>query len=372
MDKMIKVLNIIGKRPTGGIGAFVYNYQTHFSNKNISVDYLLFDDVANGEFDEKVRNLGSNVYILPGLRNWRLFSLWKMIDKFMRNVGSHYDIIHLHSVNIAFMCFTSAKKYGVKNLISHSHATVYSEKKLNALRNWILCLNLLKQATVYCACSNAAAKFLYGNNLLYKVHIFNNAIECEKFKYDEALRISSRKLLGIDDNLVVGHVGRFCKQKNQLFLVEVFHKCLEKNPNCVLLLIGDGPQRQEIINKVEQLGIGNKVLFLGQRRDIPRLLQCMDVFVLPSLYEGLPVIGIEAQASGLPMVVSSTVTSELSICNVQFLNLNDGKKVWASNILKQGERGNDRSNCWKEVSLSGYDIYKEAQRLENFYLSLMK
>lgn len=367
---MIKVLNIIGKRPTGGIGSFVYNYQSHFTNKNIRMDYLLFDDVGTGDFDDKVRALGSIVYVLPALKNLRLILLWKKIDDFMRNIGSTYDIIHLHSVNIAFMCFPAAKKYGVKNLISHSHATVYSEKRLNALRNRLLCINLLKQATSYCACSKAAARFLYGDRLLDKVHIFNNAIECKKFRYDEEVRFNFRKVLGLNDKLVMGHVGRFCEQKNQLFLVDVFKSCIEENPNCILLLVGDGPQRQKLSEKIDSLGLSDKVLLLGQRNDVPRLLQCMDVFVLPSIFEGLPVIGIEAQAAGLPMVVSDAVTEELSICNVQFLNLKASKDVWASTILRQGNLKIDRSKCWKEVYMNGYDICKEAQRLEEFYLSL--
>lgn len=368
---MIKILNIIGKRPTGGIGSFVYNYQSHFTNNNLCVDYLLFDDKDNGPFDEKVRALGSNVYVLPALKNWRLFSLWKKIDVFMRDIGSTYDIIHLHSVNIAFMCFPSAKKYGVKHLLTHSHATVYSDKQLNALRNKLLCINLCKQATSYCACSKAAARFLYGDKLLEKVHVFNNAIECDKFQFNENVRKKIRTVLGVDDKLVIGHVGRFCEQKNQLFLVDVFKQCIGKNPNSILMMIGDGPQRQKVEEKVEQLGIRSHVLFLGQRNDVPRLLQCMDVFVLPSLFEGLPVIGIEAQASGLPMVAADTITNEVSICNVQFLSLEKSKDIWASTVLEQGSLTIDRSKCWKEVAINGYDIYSEAQRLQEFYISLV-
>ena len=369
---MVRVLNIIGKRPIGGIGAFVYNYQSHFKSNEVIVDYLLFDDLESGPFDEKVKKLGSTVYVLPALKNTRLFFLWYKIDKFMKDVGSKYDLIHLHSVNIAFMCFTSAKKYGVKNLISHSHATVYSDKSLNALRNKILCGNLMQQANIFMACSKAAGEFLYGKQNMDKVIVFNNAIECEKFKYNEKVRHEYRKQLKLNDSFVIGNVGRFCEQKNQLFLIDIFNELVKENQNSILLLVGEGPMLEEVEKKVEKLDLIDKVKFLGTRNDVEKVLQACDVFVLPSLFEGLPVIGIEAQASGLPMVVSDAVTKELNLVDVKFVSLEESPKDWARIILLEKDTNLNRQDAYTKVALMGYEINNEAQRLEEFYIKKAK
>lgn len=366
---MIRVLNIIGKRPTGGIGAFVYNYQQHMNRKDIKIDYLLFDDEDNGAFDEKVKQLGSTVYVLPALKNIRFFLLWFKIDEFMKAIGKNYDIIHLHSVNIAFMCFPIAKKYGVSNLISHSHATVYSDKPINAFRNKILCLNLMKQANVYMACSKAAGEFLYGKENIENVIILNNAIECDRFKFRDTIRNEYRKKLDLENKFVIGNVGRFCEQKNQLFLIDIFLACLEKNANSELLLIGDGPMKCEVEDKVKKFGIENKVKFLGVRDDVDKILQSMDVFVLPSLFEGLPVIGVEAQASGLPLIISDTITRELNLGNVTYVSLDESPKYWAKKILECNLKI-DRMVQYQNVSNLGYDIKKEANKLYEIYTNL--
>lgn len=367
---MVKVLNIIGKRPTGGIGAFTYNYQSHFNCEDLKVDYLLFDDEPNGPFDEKVKSIGSKVYVLPALKNTRLVSIWIKIDNFMKEIGKQYDIIHLHSVNIAFMCFPSAKKYGVKNLISHSHATVYSDKLLNAIRNNILCKNLMKQANVYMACSVAAGEFLYGKKNMNKVTVLNNAIECDKFRFYEEIRNEYRKKLGLEDRFVIGNVGRFCEQKNQLFLIDIFSECQKKIRNAELVLVGDGPMKSEVESKVNQLGLMDKVHFLGTRNDVEKVLQALDVFVLPSLFEGLPVIGIEAQASGLPMVVSDTVTSELNLGNVSFVSLTEKSEIWAD-VIARCKINTERSVAFKKVANLGYEINNEAKRLKEYYFRLV-
>lgn len=299
-NEKVRVLNIIGKRPTGGIGAVVYNYQSHFTTGNVVYDYLLFAEEPYGDFDDKVEKLGSKVYVLPELRNSRLIYLYKKINEFFKIHGSEYDVVHLHSTNIGFLCYPIAKKYGIKNLIAHSHATMYSDKKLNAIRNSILCLPLKKMANIYFACSRAAGEFLYGKRMMEsgKVYVLNNAIDYDKFKFNDCIRNKIRRELGLDNKFVVGHVGRFCEQKNHIFLIDIFCQVIKHNRDSVLVLVGEGPLKEEIKKLVKERNIETNVLFLGQRSDVNELLQAMDVFVLPSLYEGLPVIGVEAQASG--------------------------------------------------------------------------
>lgn len=367
---MIKVLNIIGKRPVGGIGAFVYNYQSHFIEGVIECDYLLFDDSPSGPFDERVKALGSNVYVLPALKNSRIFIIWKRIFEFFKMIGYRYDIIHLHSVNIAFMCFPIAKRFGIKALVAHSHATVYSDKPLNAVRNKILCKNLLKQATNYCACSIAAGRFLYGDDNIHNVTVFNNAVDCQKFQFNDLIRQDVRKELGLSKKFVIGNVGRFCEQKNQLFLLDVFYECRRIQDNAFLLLVGDGPQIEQAKDKAKKLGLDNDVLFLGYRNDVEKLLQAMDIFVLPSLFEGLPVIGIEAQVSGLQMVVSDTITTELDLIGVEFVSLDADICEWAKCVLSYKSRY-ERKKCWEVVTDLGYDINHESKRLVEYYLKLV-
>jgi glycosyltransferase involved in cell wall biosynthesis len=368
MKEKVKVLNIIGKRPKGGIGAVVYNYQIHMDSDMIQMDYLIFNDEPNGEFDEKVRKHGSTVYVLPELRNNRLFSIRKKIDEFFSKHANDYKIIHLHSANIGFICLSLAKKYGINNRIVHSHATMYSDKKINAIRNRILCMSLNKGATEFMACSKAAGEFLFGK---YKEDylILNNAIDCEKYIFNPEVRNKVRHSLSLNNKIVVGNVGRFANQKNHNFLIEIFYEVKKLQNDSVLLLIGDGELRMEIEAKTKDMGLSESVVFLGQRDDVPQLLQAMDVFVLPSLYEGLPVIGIEAQVSNLPCIFSDNITREVGIVDSTFISLSEHAKVWAEVIIKNTNNHN-RRNVLSTIKNSGYDIYTEAKRLQEYYINL--
>lgn len=370
-NRKVRILNIIGKRPTGGVGAVVYNYQSHFTNKNLYIDYMIFSDNDEEDFDRKVKELGSNVYIMPELRYLRIFDLYKKINNFFRENAYKYDAIHLHSPNIGFLCYPIAKRYGIKNLISHSHATMYSDKKINAIRNLILCLPLKKWANIYFSCSVAAANFLYGEKFVKngKVKILNNAIDCNRFKFNKDIRKELRSEMNINDKFVIGNIGRFSKQKNHSFIIDIFMKIREKNDNSLLLLVGDGELLEEMKLKVKEYNLEKDVLFLGTRDDVQNLLQVMDVFLLPSLYEGLPVVGVEAQAAGLPCVMSDTITKEVDINNVKYISLDKSAEVWAEETLKIYENFK-REDQIKKIRLSGFDIELEAKKLESFYIGL--
>lgn len=369
--KEVRVLNIIGKRPTGGIGAVVYNYQSHFTDKNLKIDYMIFAEEKDGEFDKKVRALGSEVVVMPELRYSRILLLYKKINSFFKNNAYKYDIIHLHSANIGFLCYPLAQKHGIKNLIAHSHATKYSDKKINAIRNAILCLPLKALANVYFACSNSAAEFLYGKKFVEsgQVTILNNAIDFDKFRYDENVRKEIRKSLKLDDKIVIGNVGRFNEQKNHEFIVDIFKKVKLKEPKAVLLLVGDGPLKNSIEEKVKILDLEDSVKFLGQRSDVNKLLQGMDIFLLPSLYEGLPVIGVEAQAAGLPCFMSDSITKEVNINNVQYLSLDRDSSFWAEYILDYFNKYNREANL-DMIKESNFDIKRESIKLQEIYIDI--
>lgn len=368
---MVRILEVIGKRPQGGIGAFITNYQMHFDGNDVKLDYLIFNDEPTGAFDDKVRAMGSDIYVLPELKNSRLIGIWKKINSFFDENGKKYDAVHLHSVNIAFMVFPAAKRNGIEYLIAHSHATVYSDKKLNSLRNYFLCKGLKKQATNYLACSVAAGDFLYGRKNRNEFIVFNNAIDCNEYAFQKEIREEYRKSLNIEDCFVVGHVGRFNEQKNHKYLVKIFEKLVRRKENAKLILIGDGPLRKDIEREIEDKGLEDKVLFLGQRSDVNKLMMAMDLFILPSLYEGLPVVGVEAQASGLPCIMSDTITEEVALTDTYFESIKANPEVWVDKIENIKINDNTkRENVHMIIAAKGYDINQEANKLYAFYKGL--
>ncbi|MBE5898687.1 MAG: glycosyltransferase family 1 protein [Lachnospiraceae bacterium] len=368
---MTKVLEIIGKRPQGGIGSFITNYQSNFPGKEVILDYLIFSDEPSGLFDKKVKKMGSRVYVLPELKNTRLFRIWKSIYDFFEKYGEEYDAVHLHSANIGFMVFPVAKKCGINNLIVHSHSTMYSDNKINAFRNYFLCLGIQKHASHYLACSIASADFLFGKKNRNRVLIFNNAIECDRFAFKNEIRTKYREQMGVEGKFVIGHVGMFYPVKNQSMVVDIFKSVCEKISNAVLILVGEGPLKKEVEDKVAEYGLNHKVLFLGQRYDVNNTMMAMDVFVLPSVFEGIPVVGIEAQASGLPCFISDAISNEISLQDVEFLSINDTPKEWAEIIIKKGRNDNiKREMAYRDISRKGYDIKTEATKLYEFYMSL--
>lgn len=365
---MVRILEVIGKRPQGGIGAFITNYQSHFKGDNVKLDYLIFNDAPTGEFDDRVKTMGSNVFVLPELKNKRLFSIWKAIDDFFDSNGKNYDAVHLHSVNIAFMVFPAAKRNGIEYRLAHSHSTVYSDKRINAVRNYILCLGLRKNATHYLACSVAAGDFLFGKANRNRVKVFNNAIDCEKYAFIPSVRDECRRYLNVEDSIVIGHVGRFTKEKNHTYLIDIINFLVKRNEKIRLVLVGDGPLKSDIEKKVRELEIEDKVIFLGRRDDVNRIMMAMDIFVLPSLFEGMPVVGIEAQASGLPCIVSDTITREINLKDVNFESINIEPSVWADDIERMlKNKSGERLEAYKYVESKGFDISVEANKLYELY-----
>ena len=223
-------------------------------------------------------------------------------------------------------------------------------------------------------CSELAGRWLFGNKEYDKgnIYLLNNAIDLDKFKYNESLRKEKRKELGInDDTLVIGHVGRFVEQKNHRFLIDIFNEIHKKNNNSVLLLAGQGPLMDEIKNKVISLKLEKNVKFLGQRNDIDKLYQAFDVFLLPSLYEGLPVVGVEAQATGLLCELSNDMTKEIKVLDTtRFVSLNTSAEEWATIILDDYSKFK-RHDTTSEITKNNFNIKNETSKLENEYSELL-
>ena len=309
--KPIIVAQIMGKWVGGGVESVIMNYYRHLDHSKIQFDFICDEDSTRIPYDE-IKKLGGRVFLVPKYQN--LPKYLKALEKLFKE--NQYRIIHSNINTLSVFPLYAAKKAGVPIRISHSHSTSNpKEWKRNLIKN-ILRPFSKRYATDYFACSELAGRYLFGNKAFDQgeVKIIHNAIDVDKFKFDEVARKKLRKELRIKDStVVIGHVGRFVQQKNHIFLVDVFKEYHKKNPDLKLLLVGSGPLEDEIKKKVERLNLKDSVLFLGQRDDINKLYSVMDVFCLPSLYEGLPVVGVEAQAAGLPCVFSDKITNDTVI-----------------------------------------------------------
>lgn len=294
------------------------------------------------------------------------FSYVAALHKFFKN--HHYKIIHGHMTNTASIYLPIAKKYGVTTRIAHSHNTHGKSGMLGKITDFLQ-KPIYKYATDWFACSEKAAYWFYPKEAVEggKVAVVPNAVDAEKFRFRPEVRSRMRKELGVEDSLVVGCVARFRPEKNHLFLLTVLDCLLQKHPNAVLMFAGEGPCENEVKQRAEELGIRDKVIFLGMRTDIPDVLQAMDVFTLASLWEGLPVTGIEAQASGLHCVVSDGVTEEMDALEmVDFISLDAPVEEWVDRLIKAASY--KREDTFEKMKSSGYDIHTTAPWLENFYL----
>lgn len=367
--KVLYVLDSLKQR--SGVTAVAMNYFRNIDKDKVHIDFLVLEDSEESIIQE-IRNLGSEVYFMPKLGLFNVSRISKFYNDFFKK-HNDYKIIHSHFNQIDFMVFHYAKKYGAKHCISHSHNTKYSDNKLKSIRNWMMCLPLRHIADTWAACGIEAGQFLYGKDFLEsKRHlIINNAINIDKFTYNLEIRNEKRSELGLDDKFIIGNVGRLRLQKNQSYLLRLFSELL-KDKNHVekyhLLLIGDGELKQSLKKLSDELNISEFVTFLGTRSDVNELLQAMDIFVLPSLYEGLPVIGIEAQASGLSCLFSNNVTDEVSLCNSKFLPLSDDFSPWIDEITKS--KRTERYDTRNIIIEKGFSIKDEANKLTDFYCDI--
>lgn len=364
---VIRVAHIIGKWVGGGVESVVMNYYNYIDREKIQFDFICDEDSTNIPYDE-IEKLGGKVILIPPYQ--RIVKYHKTLKNVLKD--GNYKIVHSHINTLSVFSLFAAKCAGVPVRIAHSHSTTNKkEKKKNILKQILRPFSKLF-ATDYMCCSEYAGRWLFGDKEYDKgnVYLLNNAIDLDKFKYDEKVRIKKREELNIeDDTLVIGHVGRFVEQKNHRFLIDIFNEVHKQNSKSVLLLAGQGPLMNEMMKKVERLGLGDSVKFLGQRHDIEQLYQAFDVFCLPSLYEGLGMVLIEAQCSGLYCVASNEVPNIVNIADiVKFCDLRNIKE-WKENILI---RQDTRKDLFKKLTECGYNIKKENKKLVLKYIEMEK
>lgn len=366
----IRVAQIMGKWLGGGVESVVMNYYRHIDRNKVQFDFICDED-SKYIPREEIESLGGKIILIPPYQ--KPFKYHKELKRVLKN--GNYKIVHSHISTMSFFSLWAAKSAKVPIRIAHAHSTTNKQEKKKNLMKQMLRPFSKVFATDYFCCSELAGRWLFGNKTYNqgKVYLLNNAIDVDKFKYDEKIRKAKRKELKIKDkDLVIGHIGRFVQQKNHSFLIDIFNEVHKQNKNTILLLAGEGPLKEEIENKVKELNLGENVKFLGQRNDANELYQAMDAFVLPSLYEGLPVVGVEAQAAGLPCFFSTDMTKEIKILKgTKFVELVKEPKLWGVTIL-EGLQKSIRKDTTKELAVNHFNIRDESIRLLKKYKALLE
>ncbi len=374
MSDRIKVLHIKGRLSSDGATAVELNLASRLRDR-IRFDWILeSEEGSQNDWAYKFEALGSRIFYFSFQQSGALSRQINKIKIYYRFFKTeNYDIIHIDTdnpgrVNVLF----SAKLAGVPCRIVHSHN---SRCEGGRLSNNILVQKILRKlmgrwSTDKIACSDVAATWMFPVDDCPNVTILKNGIDTKRFQFNPLKREKIRKELRVQNCFLIGHVGRFSKQKNHSFLIDIFYEIVKKDKTARLLLIGQGELKEEIHLKVQELGMEKQVIFLGVTDHVEDYLSAMDVFVLPSLFEGLPLVMIEAQTSGVPCILSENISKETKITDeMKFLSLQDKSSSWVSEILRVKERAHDRDrkNAWKKIVDAGYDIVDSSEELYKIY-----
>ena len=367
MSKPLRVLQIMGIVESGGVEAVIMNYYRNIDKNKVQFDFVMHKG-GNPHYIAEVQSMGARAYeITPYSKN--IFAFTYEIYKIIKN--GHYDIVHSNMNSLSGFPLFAAWLAGARVRILHNHTTDTKAEGLRTVLKRTLRPFAKLFANKYWACSKLAAEWMYGKHAVDagKVAIINNAIDLDKFAFSQEKRDALRKELGLEGKFVIGHVGRFMKQKNHEFLIDVFAEVVKQKENSLLLLIGEGPLMESIRGKVSDLHLETKVVLLGVRNDVTDLYNVMDVFALPSFYEGLPVVGVEVQANGLPFLCSDQVTREILISDsIKLLPLSIGAENWAIEVLSTKRIA--FAETLNSMQKSGFDISNEARKLEERYKNL--
>lgn len=366
-DAPIRILQMISTLEMGGSQSMILNLYRAINRQKVQFDFIIDHDDRDPELRKEIETLGGKIFLLPTFKGKNIKAVRSAWENFFCD-HEEYKVLHTHSRSYASVYIPIAKRHGLIT-IAHSHSTS-NGKKLSAIVKNIMQLPLRHQADYMFACSIEAGKWLFGKSVLKKnnFRVIPNAIDASKFAFNQMTRQQVRNELGLKDCVVIGHVGRLMAPKNHMFLLKVFETFVRDNPDAMLLLVGDGDLRGQIEKEVDNIKLRENVMILGSRADAKRLYQAMDVFVFPSLWEGLGIAVIEAQASGLPCIVSNNVPKRVDVGAglVNFLSLGSPVQKWADSIKKV-----ERKNTSEYVITAGYDISETSKELQEFYINLV-
>lgn len=372
--EQIRVL-VVAPLRVGGVTSMMINIQERINREQLNFDYLVFHDTIEPRENE-VYAMGSKKLVASADDvKWqpkRFFTRLLRIKKVCKD--NNVKVLHYNAdTPMAVLNILAARAGGVKYVTIHSHNAGFEDRS-----NWLtrlLCLGLKPLIPIVCnsfwGCSEKAAEFLLPSKMINekKYRVLTNGIELSRFGFQKEIRDNTRKILDVKDSFVIGHAGRFSTQKNHRFLLEIFKRIYYIDDKAVLILFGVGELFDEIKSEAQKLEISDRVIFYGASSEMEKMYMAMDVFVMPSLHEGLPVTGIEAQASGLPCIFADTITKEVDITSMsKFLPINDDIDIWVTTIMEC--KGKARFESLELLKHKGYDIADTAHTVEEFYLGI--
>ena len=367
---MKKILSVIsGNIESGGVETYLKNVYERINFENLQIDILVPGKIIYEPYAKAYRTIGCTLKVLNISQNnkFRYIKLYQKLNQILKK--EKYNLIHINTCNITIqaLILAAAKRNNIPERISHSHGTMFPCGNISEYIRNIMRSSINKNTTLRLACSQIAAESLFSSKYVENTIIAKNGIEVDKYIFDKKTRNLLRKKNGWKDFFIIGSVGRLSHEKNYKFVLYVFTKTLKKCPNAKLVIAGDGEELESLHKLASTLGILNNIEFLGIRKDIPELMQCFDVFVLASKREALGIVNIEAQATGLPCVVSDAIPKEVNITGlVHFLSLNEKLDVWSEEIRKVQENTSrtDHRNILKQ---KGYDLADSYQIIDNLY-----
>lgn len=361
-DKPVRVLQVVTHMNRGGLETMLMNYYREIDRSKVQFDFLTHRSDGEKDYDAEILALGGKIYHLPPLNPFSL-TYRKELDRFFAE-HPEYHIVHSHLDCMSSIPLHAAKKHGVPVRLAHAHNTS-QDKDLKYPLKLYYRRKIHAEATGLLACGEDAGKWMFPE---CSFQVLNNAIKTSLYRYTEERACAESKKLGLTGKFVIGHVGSLRTAKNHKFLIEIFAAIARKRQDAFLLLVGEGSLRTELEEQVRALKLQDSVRFMGLRADVADLMQAMDVFVFPSLYEGLPVTMVEAQAAGLPCFISDAVPVQCIMTNnVWQLPLSSTADAWAEKILKE-YADLERRDTSAEIKNAGFDIVENAKWLQNFYL----
>lgn len=349
----------------GGLETLIMSWYRNIDRSKVQFDFLVH---YQGKFfyDDEIERLGGKIYHLSVRDDSNFIKYLSDLDQFFKE-HKEYKIVHGHMESLGRFYFKAAKKYGVPVRIAHSHNSA-TEPTLKGRVKGILAKGFPKYVTHCFACSELAGQFMFGDR---NFTVIKNAIDLSHFQYIEETRAEVRRELNLEDKFVIGHVGRFCTQKNHKYLIDVFEQVHNRNTNAILLLIGKGELLEEVKEYVAKKRLSECVRFMGVREDVNKLYDAMDVFVFPSIFEGLGIVAIEAQESRLMTVCSDVVPKEANVTEYyKAVSLQESPERWAEMICEYAS-GYEKKDVTDKIRKAGYDIKKSAMMLQQFYQGVL-
>jgi len=371
MEKPIRILHVLGSTNLGGAESRIMDLYRHIDRDKIQFDFLVHS-TKEGFFEPEIKQMGGNIYYLPSFRVYNYLKYKKACRDFFTE-HNEFAMAQGHMTSTASIYLPQAKRAGIPITIAHARSAGV-DVGIKGFITKLLRKNLYRKCDYMFACSDLAARAVFGDKRFEegKTVFIPNAVDINEFVSNDSIRAQIRKEYGLENKFVIGHVGRFHYAKNHEFLIEIFAELIKQKENAVLFLLGDGPRRAEMETKAKELGIANAVIFAGNKNPVAPFYQAFDAFLFPSRFEGMPGTVVEAQAAGLPCLISDSITKQVKATElVQFLSLQENCKTWASKFLRMIEEGDSSITEGKKSTLlnSFYDVNYQVKCYEQFYLT---